>query len=224
MNEAVFKKPCVVLLHGLARSARAMQPLEKILIDVGFEVFNIDYPSRQHRIEILTEQFVLPKIQALTAEDDRPLQFVTHSMGGIILRCLTVMSPRLKIGRSVMLAPPNQGSELVDKMGHWPLFKLIYGPAGQQLGTSTLSLPNQLGRVFFELGIIAGDRPINPSLARLIAGANDGKVSVQRTWVKGAKATCILPCTHSFMMTNIEVQQQLVHFMQSGLFSTAASK
>ena len=43
----------VVLLHGLARTARSMRPMEKYLKKNGFIVHNINYPSRKKPIEEL---------------------------------------------------------------------------------------------------------------------------------------------------------------------------
>src|SRR5690606_1773141 len=109
------------------------------------------------------------------------VNFVTHSMGGIILRKLRVLAPELRIGRAVMLGPPNQGSELVDNMKSWVLFGWVNGPAGQQLGTDPDSVPNTLGPADFDLGIIAGDQPSFEPFKGYIDAASDGKVSVEST-------------------------------------------
>ncbi|HBX60062.1 MAG TPA: alpha/beta hydrolase, partial [Methylophaga sp.] len=105
------------------------------------KVCNIDYPSRKHRIENLTSEFVVPEIQQCFGDVLTPLHFVTHSLGGIIVRQLAVEHQQIKIGRVVMLSPPNQGSEVVDKLGTWGLFEWINGPAGKQLGTTEDAIP-----------------------------------------------------------------------------------
>src|SRR5436190_751136 len=86
-----------------------------------------------------------------------------------------------------MLAPPNRGSELAERLRSNCLYRLATGPAGQQLGTRDSSLPRQLGPVDFGLGIIAGDRSLNPLFSSWIPGPDDGKVSVRSTTLPDAE-------------------------------------
>ncbi len=117
-----------------------------------------------------------------------------------------------------MLGPPNKGSEAVDKLKYFPGYYLLNGPAGQELGTTEHDTPKKLGKVNFELGIIAGKRSINLVLSSLIPGPNDGKVSVESTQIEGMKDFITLPVTHTFMMRNPKVIQQALHFLQYGEF------
>ncbi len=208
----------VVLLHGLARSAGSMHSMADYLQDHGFEVCNIDYPSRHHQIEILAAEFVVPAIQDCFATGS--INFVTHSLGGIIVRQLAAEHDQINIGRVVMLAPPNQGSEVVDKLGNFGVFSWINGPAGQQLGTASDALPNQLGPADFELGIIAGNRSINLILSTLIPGSDDGKVAIKRTALDGMRDFLLVEQTHPFIMGGDEVQSQSLHFLQNGRFKS----
>ncbi|PTB85832.1 alpha/beta hydrolase [Pseudidiomarina aestuarii] len=208
----------VVLLHGLARTAGSMDSMEKHLNKAGYKVCNIDYPSRKHRIENLTSEFVVPEIQQCFGDVLTPLHFVTHSLGGIIVRQLAVEHQQIKIGRVVMLSPPNQGSEVVDKLGTWGLFEWINGPAGKQLGTTEDAIPNQLGPATFELGIITGNRSINLILSTLIPGPDDGKVSIKNARLDGMQDFLVVEQTHPFIMANDTVQSQTLHFLQNGTF------
>lgn len=209
----------VVLLHGLARTAGSMESMEKQLKRAGYEVCNIDYPSRKHRIEKLTRDYVLPAIEQCFAEQQKPLHFVTHSLGGIIVRQIAAEHLSVKMGRVVMLSPPNRGSEVVDKIGTWGLFEWINGPAGKQLGTSANSLPNQLGPAGFEVGIITGNRSINLILSTLIPGPDDGKVSIDNARLDGMQDFLVVEQAHPFIMSNTEVQSQTVHFLKYGEFA-----
>ena len=118
-----------------------------------------------------------------------------------------------------MLAPPNQGSEVVDKLAGWPIFNLINGPARRQMNTDKSSLPNTLGAVNYPVGIIAGDKTLNPLLSLLLSEANDGKVSVSRTQVQGMKDFIVMPCSHTFIMQRSDVIEQALHFIQQGCFA-----
>jgi hypothetical protein len=120
--------------------------------------------------------------------------------------------------RVVMLGPPNQGSEAVDRLKNLPGFYWLNGPAGVQLGTSEQDMPRQLGAANFELGVIAGRRSINLLLSSMIPGQDDGKVSVESTKMDGMTDFISLPCTHTFMMRNSEVIRQTLFFLEHGHF------
>lgn len=208
----------VVLLHGLARTEKSMLFLEQTLQQHHYQVFNLYYPSRQYPIEVLAQQFVLTELKKLNLHHNVKVHFVTHSMGGIIVRYLAHHQLFDITGRVVMLGPPNHGSEVVDKIGHWKLFNQLNGAAGQQLSTHVNSTPNCLGKANFEVGIIAGDRSINWINSSMIDGENDGKVSVESTKLDGMKDFMVIHTTHPMMMKNIKVIKQTLHFLKHGQF------
>ncbi len=213
------KHETVVLLHGLARSDKAMNKMEKELRTEGYTVINHGYPSTSASIEKLTAQIF--KALEPQIKDAKTVHFVTHSMGGIILRQHLEEHTIPCLGRVVMLAPPSRGSEVPDKLGNIFLYKWINGPAGNQLGTGTNSHPLRLKAPAFELGIIAGDRSINPILSMLIPGPDDGKVSLAR--VKPAAYTDYikLHATHPCIARNNKAIGQTKHFLEHGKFNQA---
>lgn len=210
----------VVLLHGLARTSRSMRPMEKYLMKNGFTVLNINYPSRKKPIEELSE-WVRDKLKEELGEHPSvQWDFVTHSMGGIILRQIMKTHPLTNLGRVVMLGPPNQGSEVVDRLCHFRLLKQINGPACLQLGTEEKGFIQNLGKVEFDLGVIAGNRSINPLLSLLLPGEDDGKVTVERTKIEGMNDFRIVPYSHSFFMSKKKVQELVQSFLKTGFFLT----
>ena len=185
---------------------------------IGYDVVNVDYPSTEDTIEVLAERAV-PKALA-ECPDGAAVHFVTHSMGGIILRhYMTTAENRPEpLGRVVMLGPPNKGSEVVDRLGGMPGFELLNGVAGKQLGTGAESLPNRLGPVDYQVGIVAGNKSISPVFSRMLEGPDDGKVTVASTRLEGMADHIVLPVTHTFMMNSPAVFRQVAHFLREGAF------
>jgi len=211
-------KEAVILLHGLARTKESMQKIETMLVRHGYTVVNRTYPSREQPIEKLNA-FVIPEALEI-CRTGRPtkIHFVSHSMGGILVRYYLSKKKIENLGRVVMLSPPNQGSEVIDKLKNLPGFTAVNGPAGFQMGTDAKSIPAGLGRVDYETGIITGNKSVNLFLSMLIPGNDDGKVSIENAKVEGMADFIVLPHSHPFIMQGDDVIRQTLYFLQNGRF------
>ena len=211
-----MKQQTVILLHGVAKTKHCMNKLAKHLQAQGYRVVNQSYPSFSDTLPILAEKTIAELLAKCPA--DQPVHFVTHSMGGILVRCYLAKHKVENLGRVVMLGPPNQGSVLVDILAKLDRRQYFSTQPIMQLGTHRNGLTQQIGNANFELGIIAGKRSVNPILSLFLAGRDDGKVSVENTKLMGMKAHITLPVTHPFMMKNSKVIKQVVHFLAEGYF------
>lgn len=212
----------VILLHGLGRSALAMLPMAWRLRRAGYSVINQGYPSRRHAVQALAERTLPEALDKALATSPSQIHFVTHSMGGILLRCWLQSHDLPRPGRVVMLAPPNQGSELVDHVRRIPLFEKIMGPASVQLGTGADSVPRQLGPVATEIGVITGTRRYSPWLDPVFGDRHDGKVSVHSARLAEMTDFRVMDVGHTFIMSNAEVTEEVIHFLRHGSFRPPA--
>jgi triacylglycerol lipase len=198
-----------------------MRPLASALEARGFRVFNLAYPSRTAGVAELAAHVAR---QIRDIDDDEPLHFITHSLGGILLRVAVANGdlPLHRVDRVVMLGPPNGGSHVPDAFGRWrisnALYRFVTGPAGLELGIGDGSIVGGLPPLPFDAGIIAGSRSVNPVLSLFLPGPNDGKVSVEHASVAGMRAFLVLPHSHPFLMSAPTVMRQAMRFLETGSF------
>lgn len=216
---AAASEDVVVLLHGLGRTNWSMRPLESRLEDSGYEVVNLRYPSTKLDPDALVA-YVGNAVMDCCREAAR-IHFVTHSLGGILVRGYLATARPENLGRVVMIAPPNRGSELVDEFGNWPLFSWILGPTALQLGTDENSFPNRLPPADFDLGVIAGSESVNPFGAAILPDRNDGTVSVASTKIDGMRDFVELPASHTFIIWSDDAADQVIAFLRHGRFEPA---
>ena len=211
----------VVLLHGLAKTPRSFGRMERALQKEGFATLNLAYPSRKYPLEVLVEN-VHAAIHPFGMQRDA-LYFVTHSMGGLLAQFYLARYRPIRLHRVVMLAPPNGGSEVTDFLKETAPYRAFYGPAGQQLGTSRLQSSERLPLPDYSVGIIAGNKTIDPiSSFFIVAQPNDGRVSVKSTRLKGMSDHIVLGATHSGLLRHQSAINQTLSFLRDGRFLRTA--
>ncbi len=222
-REIASGRQVVVLLHGLARRPSSMAKLARALADAGYVPVNHGYPSRKHTIEELVDSYLKPLLDTLQAAGASRIHFVTHSLGGILLRQYVRRHGAALVGRAVLIAPPNHGSEIADRLRPLGLFRRFYGPAGQQLGTTSDQLPGQLPDADFDVGVIAGTRNWNPIFKRWLPGPSDGTVSVESTRLGNSTGFIAIPATHLLIIRHPQAIALTLHFLANGSFDPAGN-
>ena len=217
----------VVLLHGLGRARWSMAYLATKLAGAGYHVVNLSYPSRTMPLEEIAGDWLPAQLQARGVTSAARVHFVTHSMGGIVLRqWLAHTTPPENLGRVVMLAPPNAGSEIPEKLAAFPPFRWFTGVNGPRLGTRATDLPRALGPWRAgapPLGVIAGDRTLNPLFSAWLPGPDDGKVAVASTRLAGMTDTVVLHHSHTWLAWRPDTVAQVLSFLRVGHFLRPAS-
>ena len=212
--------PPLVLLHGLGRTRWSLWPIAREASRRGLTVHNLGYPSRRAAIEELAED-VGRRVRNFA--NGGVVDVVTHSMGGIVLRAAVASGdiPANAVRRVVMLAPPNHGSQLADRLSDYLVYRLALGPAAQQIGTGEHSVPRRLPPPPFEVGIIAGRRAANPFFARMLGDESDGKVTVASAQLEGMRELVVVDRSHTFIMWAPDVLAHIFSFLDTGRFAPA---
>ena len=209
----------VVLLHGISRTALSFRKMQAALEAAGFATLNIDYPSRRHAIEALAEH-IHPAVALFSAGSDGQLHFACHSMGGLLARVYISKYRPERLGRVVMLGTPNGGSEIADRLKNVSLYRAWFGPAGAQLVTRRDAATNALfPPVDYPVGIIAGNRSIDPTSSLFLPKPHDGRVSVKNTKLDGMTDHMVIGASHPWLPGNRVAITQTIAFLRDGRFS-----
>ncbi len=208
----------VILLHGMGRTERSMKKFEKYFQQQGYKTLNSRYPSTKETIEKIASSHVSDAVGKCRKEGAIKIHVVTHSLGGIVVRQYLQTNSLPKGSRIVMLSPPNKGSELADFFKGFFLYEWLNGPAGNQLGTDSESVPNSLEPVNVEVGVITGNKSLNPIYSAIVSGKDDGKVSVERAKLDEMTDFLVVPASHSFIMNDKTVMKQAAYFLKYGRF------
>lgn len=196
-----------------------MKKMQRYLEDREFVVANVDYPSRDHKIAALAKIAIEDGIQQCQANRNLDkIHFVTHSLGGILIRYYSAHHDIEHLGRVVMLAPPNQGSHAADAMRGVPGFGWINGPAAVQLGKGPDSVPLSLGKPEFEFAVIAGNRTIDPITSAVLENPDDGRVTVDDTKLEGMSDFRVVDASHAYIMKKKDVMALVYAFLIYGAF------
>jgi pimeloyl-ACP methyl ester carboxylesterase len=179
-------------------------------------VINFGYPSTEESIEIIAA--LLNKEIASIPNGRKSVNFVTHSMGSIVVRYYLAHYRVKNLKRVVMIAPPNRGSIIVSYLKNWPPYRWFFGEAGQELTRAPESLPNILPAPPCEFGIITGGLGNSIGFNPLIPGDDDGTIGVDETRLPGAGDFIQIKGQHSTLLMQTSVIDNVAAFLESGKF------
>ena len=185
-----------------------MEELAACLNKQGLETVNVPYPSFRKSMEEIVDQ-----VADEVGRSEKPTHFVTHSMGGIVVRHLAACYPELVTGKIIMLAPPNQGSEIIDWLEDFPLGRLALGPGGMSLSTEKIrrDVPGiQTGE---EVSVIMGSKSSVPVFNFLLEDGNDGVVTIEGGKVRGLTRLEVMDADHTFIMGNQRVLERVTELL-----------
>ncbi|MEI6540126.1 MAG: hypothetical protein WCO86_11475, partial [Planctomycetota bacterium] len=206
----------VIYLHGIGRTSRSMRPLLDAMPTDGFVHVPFDYPSTRVPLAQAAD-YLHSLIESLT--DVSKISFVVHSMGGLVVRRFLKDHSDPRLERLVMLGTPNSGAELADMLKRNLIFQTVYGPAGQELVTDPNGTIGSLPTPDFEFGIIAGGKGGERGFNPLLAGDDDGTVTVASARLAGASDYLLIPKLHSFLISDETAIAAVKCFLEHGRFS-----
>lgn len=193
----------VVLAHGLGRTPVSMAPLRRALENQGYEVMSFRYSSYCCRIAEIGED-LRRELAATIGPQHTRVHFVGHSLGNIVIRyVLTRDTLPPRVGKVVMLAPPNQGAQVATTLT--PLVAWLLRPVSE-LGDDSASTARLLPRV--------QNVPIG-----VIAALRDRTVKIPETHLAEESAHLVVGGGHSFIMSRRDVMEQVIVFLRSGAFT-----
>lgn len=211
----------VVLLHGLGRTHRSMLGVHFWLHRAGYRVVRLGYPSLHATLDEIVQRHISPGLASLRLGEGGRVHFVTHSLGGIVFRAWArTRAADFPLGRSVLLAPPNQGSEIIDHVKHWPVVKDALGPVARNLGTDAESIPNTLGPVPPGTGVIMGNHASWPFrfFNKWVGPSSDGVVTIEGGRVPGVEDFAVLHADHGIIAWHPKVLDAVVRYLDTGRF------
>lgn len=203
------------LLHGILNAPVSLRRIETALERRGFAVVNLDYPSRSRTVE----EHAAWLDQQVRARGRGELYFVGHSLGSIVIRYYLARYRPEAARRFVMIAPPNHGSLMADKVHQTGLYRLVWGDhSGAELRASNAHFWTDLPPPPIEFGIIAGGRGGPRGFNPLIPGDNDGTLAVAETRLPGARDFVLLPYQHTGIVLRKATAERVVRFLETGRF------
>jgi triacylglycerol esterase/lipase EstA (alpha/beta hydrolase family) len=208
----------VILVHGLRAKSTIFQKMEKALLQQGYNVCRVDYPSTEYTIQALADTALNEAVRRCQQAGSDTLYFVGHSMGGILIRYFLQENEVSPLGKVVFISTPHHGTELVNKLAWSKLFQNFNGPGGMQLGAAEDDFIQSLNVPDYDFAVIMSKRSINPVESMLISGKDDGRVPIESARLEGMQDFVLVKTNHHFSMKNDATIKQVISYLKTGQF------
>jgi pimeloyl-ACP methyl ester carboxylesterase len=178
-----------------------LEPLRRALQRQGFRAVSWRYGSLRGSIETHAARLAAKAKELDQDSDVERLHFVGHSMGAIVVRRALALARPEKLGRVVLLAPPNGGARLAD------LALRLFGRrpvAATELCSDPASYVNRLA-------------PAADLDCGIIAASWDHVVPLASTCLPGQRDHIVLRGLHMLPMHR-HAPAQVGHFLRQGRF------
>jgi pimeloyl-ACP methyl ester carboxylesterase len=170
------------------------------------------YPTRSNSLEEQADELY----EFIDKDSFATLHLVGHSMGGLLILNMLSRFDQWPPGRVVLMGCPVAGSGVVRRLEKMPGQKLLFGHARDSLLEGFRYTPRQ-----HETGMIRGTRSVGLGrLAGQHCEPNDGTVALSETQLDGLKDSIELPVSHSQMLINAGVAEQVEQFLLHGKFKS----
>ena len=226
----------VIVLHGFGSNVMMTRHLGEWLRDQQTHdyVFCMSYPSTMQ--PILEHAKMLDRVVKNLPPTVKRIDFVGHSLGSLVVRRYLsgpldehwrvpenqmeyrqTFSPDPRIGRFVMLGPPNHGAVIAERLiGNDPVRRFFTGRSGDELGSGWAEAAKSLGIPCCPFMIVAGGRGDSRGYSPLIPGDNDGMVSTEGTRLEGAEKWVQFRVGHNEMLVTPAIFSAIEKFLLRG--------
>jgi len=225
-----------IVLHGFGANAIMTRDLGDWLRErkTHDHVFCMSYPSTMQ--SILDHARMLDNVVRNLPPTVSRVDFVGHSLGSLVIRRYLSgpldeqwqvpenrmefrrqFSPDPRVGRFVMLGPPNHGAVLAEKLiGNSPVRRFFSGRSGDELGINWQEAEKSLGIPCCPFMIVAGGRGNNIGYSLMIPGDDDGLVSTEGTKLEGAEKWILFNVVHNELLQSPAVFNAVERFLLRG--------
>jgi pimeloyl-ACP methyl ester carboxylesterase len=202
----------ILLIHGLGRHSGTMKKPLNALRQTGFAAHSLNYASLFEDVEHHADYFehLLDNLIGI-----KKVSFVTHSLGGLIVRELLKRKTKwndVTAGKLVMMGTPNKGAQIAEFLNRLKAYQVIMGPSGQNV--RPIDKLNALPPPPIQTLVIAGGRGNETGFNPLLNGDNDGIVCVEETRIDGKEHFQLVHVIHTTIMDHKDSIKAMLEFLK----------
>ncbi len=209
-----------ILVHGYNKNKNDMMILSDNLEKLNHKCFLVDLSLTFKEIEY--NSVIFEKNFERISRDigkDKQINLIGHSTGGIIIRKFLVDTKYIdNIDKCVLIATPNNGSELADIVSKHLSYGTKIFKTLVSINSSSVKMIEKIKHDRIKIGAIAGNKN-NLLLGNLMNEENDGRVKVNSVFYDGLDDFIILPYGHKEIHYKWDTAKLVDKFIMDGKFN-----